>query len=102
MGGEWLIVGSVVSAAIVALAHWIPGVRNLHRLWRYTIGVSAILVGFAVWQLMTDGLDALIGLCMIAVAGGAATSGAYLFDWLRMMVRKAQIAEQVLGDDWAE
>lgn len=72
--------GMVVTGLLLAVGHWAPWPRKLHRLLAYSYGCASILAGQALWLLPAHA-DAWWGLVGFAVAGGAATAGCYGIDW---------------------
>ena len=92
-----LIAGIVVSALVILVMHWFPWPDGLSRVGAYALGVAAILLGFAVWQLSDGNWRALAGLAAISACDGLCVVVAYRIDHTVVRIRAAEKAEA--GDD---
>jgi len=88
-----LIAGSVLTGLLLALGHWFPWPRQLRWLHRYTYGVAAIWIGFALWRLLNADWLTVVGLIIIAGAGGFTVIVTYWLDDKIAAIRKAYKAE---------
>jgi len=74
--------GLGASSALLAIAHWFPWPRKPRRIEAYAIGLTALLIGQAVW-LGTTGQWALwLHLALFCAVGGAVVSGGYAIDYV--------------------
>lgn len=85
--------GALLTVLVLAVGHWFPWPRRLSRIQAYVYGVSSILAGFAVWRLLNGDWVTVVGLGVIAGAGGVTVVGAYRLDDVVRMVRQAWKAE---------
>lgn len=81
--------GLIITALLLALAHFFPWPRRLHRLAAYVIGVGAILLGVYVW--LGNG-EVWRGLLVFAVVAGATTGLCYGIDWLLNLWQRSKVA----------
>lgn len=86
--------GLVISALLLAVGHWAPWPRRLHRLAAYVYGVASILAGQAIWLISHGRLDIWLGLVAFSVAGGFATGLAWFIDWALNARIRIQVANE--------
>ena len=99
MYDAWYVVGLVIMAGLLLIEHWFPWPRRLSRLWAYPLGVSAILIGVAVWLLQHGYEQIVAGLVGFAIVAGIVVYGSYGVDWLVSQIRKASKAERMMDDE---
>jgi predicted membrane protein len=94
--GIAFIVGTGATALILALGHWFPWPRELHRLEAYVYGVAAILIGSGVWLWASGYRDIWGGLTFMAVIAGLTTGLTYLVDEARSARKYRRIVNERL------
>ena len=82
--------GLVVTAALLAIGHWLPWPRRLRSRETYTYGVGSILIGLLIWLGFTD---AWLAISVFAVVGGLVTGATYLYDRVMNWRQRAALFE---------
>ncbi len=88
-----LVAGALLAALVLAVGHWFPWAWRLSRIQAYVYGVVSIWLGFAAWRLLNGDWVTVVGLGVIAGAGGVTVVLAYRLDGVVRMVRQARKAE---------
>lgn len=84
---------SLLAGLTMAVLHWFPWSRHLHRVEAYAIGVGGIMAAFTALALRYRWYAALIALWAIVATAGAVTVGCYAYDSLKAWKARARIAE---------
>jgi hypothetical protein len=70
--------GLTITGLLLALLHWLPWRRKLHRLTAYGMGLGAVLIGQAVWLGLTIQLARIAAFYAV---GGFVVMATYAYDW---------------------
>ncbi|NIV31591.1 MAG: hypothetical protein GWN58_19525 [Anaerolineae bacterium] len=90
--------GIGLAVGLLLVGHWFPWPRPLPRLWRYIYGVSSILAGIAAWLLVSGQYIVMVGITVIACAGGLAVIISYQIDHIVRLMRMGWRAERMIDD----
>ena len=93
-----LYAGTGLTVLLLLVGHWFPWPRPLSRLWAYAYGVGSILAGLAVWLLVSGQYVVMLGVALVAVAGGVAVVVAYQIDHIVRLMRMGWRAERMIDD----
>jgi uncharacterized membrane protein YeaQ/YmgE (transglycosylase-associated protein family) len=91
--GGTLLAGTIMTALLLAVAHWFPAQKKMGLIWRYVYGVGTIVLGFAIWRLLNGDWRTVVGLIVIASVGGAVVVLAYRYDHLYENAARAALAQ---------
>jgi len=92
-----LAAGAVLAGLLLAVGHWFPWVRRLGRVPAYVYGVVPLWLGFGLWRILNGDWLTVVGLALIAVAGGATVVGAYWVDGVVERVRMGELMRPAVG-----
>lgn len=95
-------IGLSITVLFLLVGHWFPWPRPLPRLHAYTYGVGAIIAGVAIWKIPQGDWVTPLGLVVMSAAAGFAVWFGYAVDSTVVRLRKADKAESVLDDEFAQ
>jgi len=89
-----LVAGTVLTALLLALAHWFPWVDPNRKLRNYALGTAGIVAGFGLWRLLERDWVTVTGLVVIAAVAGLTTIRTYGIDTLVHGLARAEMARR--------